>query len=98
MYIFFLLVNFNHYFATLLLRSLFGFSIFCPFVFSNSVTKINFHRCVLDECQEIKTATTNIAKMCQQVQATHRWMVSGTPLSSKIDDLHGELNFLQVCL
>ena len=29
--------------------------------------QINFHRCVLDECQEIKVATTKIAKMCQQV-------------------------------
>ncbi|CAN0064539.1 unnamed protein product [Scytosiphon promiscuus] len=65
--------------------------------------KINFHRCVLDECQEIKTATTNIAKMCQQarrlpkkVKASHRWMVSGTPIAGKIDSLHGELNFLQV--
>ncbi|CAM9858108.1 unnamed protein product [Ectocarpus sp. 6 AP-2014] len=73
--------------------------------------KINFHRCVLDECQEIKTATTNIAQMCQQasdcfalaafenvfqVKASHRWMVSGTPIAGKIDSLHGELNFLQV--
>eukprot|EP00752_Nemacystus_decipiens_P012660 g11214.t1 len=58
--------------------------------------KINFHRCVLDECQEIKTATTNIARMCQQVKASHRWMVSGTPITGKIDSLHGELNFLQV--
>ncbi|CAM9752136.1 unnamed protein product, partial [Laminaria digitata] len=57
--------------------------------------KINFHRCVLDECQEIKVATTKIAKMCNQVTATHRWMVSGTPISSSIDSLHGELNFLQ---
>ena len=29
--------------------------------------QINFHRCVLDECQEVKVATTKIAKMCQQV-------------------------------
>ncbi|CAM9883563.1 unnamed protein product [Choristocarpus tenellus] len=68
--------------------------------------KVDFHRMVLDESQEIRTATSNIARMCQQargggeiggVQATHRWMVSGTPLSTCIDDLHGELNFLQVC-
>ena len=32
----------------------------------------------------------------QQVKASHRWMVSGTPIAGKIDSLHGELNFLQV--
>lgn len=30
------------------------------------------------------------------MKATHRWMVSGTPIAGKIDSLHGELNFLQV--
>lgn len=34
----------------------------------------------------------------KQVKASHRWMVSGTPIAGKIDSLHGELNFLQVCV
>jgi SNF2-related domain len=133
--------------------------------------RLHWHRCVLDECQEIKVATTNIAqwvllqvnksyclltsvyltlqciacmvcelfvclctagssvnssiltlhsavplqsacwltllillttqntepyRLCHSLKATHRWMVSGTPLSSSINDLHGELNFLRV--
>ena len=57
---------------------------------------IDWHRIVLDECQEIKQPSSNIASMCANLAANHRWMVSGTPLVSKIEDLHGELNFLQV--
>jgi SNF2 family DNA or RNA helicase len=59
-------------------------------------SRIKWHRIVLDECQEIKVATNAIASRCADLVANHRWMVSGTPLCSKIEDLHGELNFLQV--
>ena len=41
-------------------------------------------------------ATNKIATLCANLQASHRWMVSGTPLCSKVEDLHGELNFLKV--
>jgi hypothetical protein len=51
---------------------------------------------VLDECQEVKESTGKIATDCAKLFANHRWMVSGTPLVSKIEDLHGELNFLKV--
>ena len=88
---------------------------------------------MLDECQEIKAATTAIAKTCRDLSSEHRWMVrtmlllllllllmllllsqllllpllfvltsvlqvSGTPLTTSVDDLNGELQFLQVCL
>ncbi|CAM9152561.1 unnamed protein product, partial [Ectocarpus fasciculatus] len=57
---------------------------------------IHWHRIVLDECQEIKVATNQIASMCARLAATNRWMVSGTPLVNQVADLHGELNFLQI--
>jgi len=57
---------------------------------------IHWHRCVLDECQEIKTPTTQIAQMCANISVTHRWMVSGTPLHTSTADFHGELNFLKI--
>lgn len=59
--------------------------------------KVPWYRVVLDECQELKTATTKIAESCKNLKAVHRWMVSGTPLTSHIRDLHGELQFLQAC-
>ncbi len=57
---------------------------------------VHWHRVVLDECQEIKSSTTKIASEVAKLYSNHRWMVSGTPLVSKIEDLHGELNFLRV--
>lgn len=55
------------------------------------IRKISWHRIVLDECQEIKVPTNQIAKNCANLVTNHRWMVSGTPLCSRIDDLHGKL-------
>ncbi|KAG5182298.1 SNF2 family N-terminal domain-containing protein [Tribonema minus] len=66
---------------------------------------MHWHRCVLDECQEVKAPTTAVAAMCQAIKSTHRWMaiksthrwmVSGTPLAGSIADLAGELAFLRV--
>ena len=57
---------------------------------------IHWHRIVLDECQEIKISTGKIAQECARLYSNHRWMVSGTPLVGRIEDLHGELNFLRV--
>ncbi len=33
--------------------------------------------------------------LCSKLESTHRWVVSGTPLCSRVEDLHGELNFLR---
>lgn len=34
--------------------------------------------------------------MAASLQATHRWMVSGTPIAASVDDVHGELQFLGI--
>jgi SNF2 family DNA or RNA helicase len=34
--------------------------------------------------------------MAASLQATHRWMVSGTPIEASVDDVHGELQFLGI--
>ena len=62
----------------------------------NLYKRIQFHRIILDECQEIKVATNEIANLVANLLSKHRWMVSGTPLCGKIEDLHGELNFLKI--
>lgn len=53
-------------------------------------------RIVLDEMQEIRSTTTQIAAACEQLSCSRRWMLSGTPLFDGIKDLCGELNFLKV--
>ena len=48
-------------------------------------------RVVLDEMQEVRSSTTQLARRCEALSADARWMVSGTPLYSSLDDLNGEV-------
>ena len=63
---------------------------------SSPLRKIHWRRVVIDECQMIRSSTTMIAKNCRALVSDHRWMVSGTPLYSSIDDLNGILAFLKI--
>ena len=58
--------------------------------------KVHWKRIVLDEMQEVRSSTTQLALLCERLSASTRWMVSGTPLYDSIDDLNGELNFLKI--
>ena len=58
--------------------------------------QIAWKRVVLDEMQEVRSSTTELARKCEKLYAPRRWMVSGTPLYDKISDLQGELYFLRV--
>lgn len=64
--------------------------------FQSKLRKFNWHRIVLDECQEVKCSTSLIAKQCADLKASYRWMISGTPLVNRIEDLNGELQFLKI--
>ena len=44
----------------------------------------------------LKNDTTVLAKNTSAVDAKHVWMLSGTPLTDKLDDLRGELSLLRV--
>eukprot|EP00943_MAST-04B_sp_MAST-4B-sp1_P009028 g9028.t1 len=57
---------------------------------------VHWRRIVLDEMQEIRSSTTDLARTCKRLVADFRWMVSGTPLYSDLNDLNGELNFLGI--
>ena len=57
---------------------------------------VAWKRVVLDEMQEVRSSTTELARKCERLHGGLRWMVSGTPLYDKISDLQGELNFLRV--
>jgi len=58
--------------------------------------KVMFKRICLDEMQEIRSPTTSIARQCKMLHSHSRWMISGTPLYTGINDLNGELAFLGV--
>lgn len=54
--------------------------------------KIQWRRICLDEMQEIRSSTTKLAKSCASLLSDFRWMISGTPLYTSIDDLYGTLS------
>eukprot|EP00551_Chaetoceros_affinis_P012534 CAMPEP_0203680316 /NCGR_PEP_ID=MMETSP0090-20130426/38776_1 /ASSEMBLY_ACC=CAM_ASM_001088 /TAXON_ID=426623 /ORGANISM="Chaetoceros affinis, Strain CCMP159" /LENGTH=854 /DNA_ID=CAMNT_0050548327 /DNA_START=195 /DNA_END=2759 /DNA_ORIENTATION=- len=62
----------------------------------NCLSKTPWHRLVVDECQFLKNNTTAIARAASVIDAKHIWMLSGTPLTNKLDDLRGELSLLRV--
>ena len=59
-------------------------------------SKVRWKRICVDEMQELRSSTTELARLCKNLQSDRRWMISGTPLYSSINDLNGELNFLGV--
>lgn len=64
---------------------------------TSSLQDSTWGRIVLDEMQEVRSPTTQIAKACcDLLRGNRRWMLSGTPLFDGITDLCGELNFLSL--
>ena len=63
---------------------------------SRVLSRIAWRRVVLDECQMVRSSTTQLAAACRDLESDFRWMVSGTPLHGGVDDLNGELDFLGV--
>lgn len=55
---------------------------------------INFGYCVLDEAQHIKNRGTRNAKSVKQMQATHRLILTGTPIENSLDELWSLFDFL----
>jgi SWI/SNF-related matrix-associated actin-dependent regulator of chromatin subfamily A3 len=63
--------------------------------FKSTLAQIKFLRVILDEGHIIRNFSKNTAKACYQLEARHRWFVSGTPIINKIEDLFSILVFLR---
>lgn len=59
--------------------------------------QISWWRLVLDEAQAVSGTTRKAAAMASQLDAAHRWFVTGTPVAAGgVRDLAGALHFLRL--
>lgn len=64
----------------------------CPMLHPDT----KFFRVILDEAQCVKNAKTMSSKSVRQVQANHRWCLTGTPMMNSVSELSALLRFLQI--
>ncbi|KAK4097501.1 RAD5-like protein [Parathielavia hyrcaniae] len=57
---------------------------------------LNFFRVILDEAHSIKNRQSKTARACYEVAAKHRWVLTGTPIVNKLEDLFSLVRFLGV--
>ncbi|KAG8849716.1 hypothetical protein FRB96_000656 [Tulasnella sp. 330] len=58
--------------------------------------KVQFHRIVLDEAQNIRNRSTKISQAVEDLIATYRWCLTGTPITNSTVDAYGLLRFLRI--
>lgn len=64
--------------------------------FHNGIFSLRFFRVILDEAHHIKNRSSKTAKACYEIQADHRWALTGTPIVNKLEDLFSLVRFLGV--
>jgi DNA repair protein RAD5 len=57
---------------------------------------VKFYRVVLDEGHTIKNRNTKTSKSCYDLRAERRWVLTGTPIVNKLEDLFSLVKFLRV--
>lgn len=58
------------------------------------LSSIKYRYLILDESQVIKNPISKIAKVVNQIQASHRLALTGTPIENSLSDLWSQMNFL----
>lgn len=59
------------------------------------ILSFQWHRVILDEAHCIRNSSTVVSKACCQVQAPHRWCVTGTVIQNSLEDVFGMMKFLK---
>ena len=62
----------------------------------NGIYSLKFFRVILDEAHHIKNRSSKTARACYEISAIHRWVLTGTPIVNKLEDLFSLVRFLGV--
>jgi DNA repair protein RAD5 len=57
---------------------------------------VEFFRIILDEAHLIKNRLSKSARACYELNAIHRWTLTGTPIVNRLEDLFSLVRFLKV--
>lgn len=57
---------------------------------------LDFFRVILDEAHFIKNRQSKTAKACYEISAQHKWVLTGTPIVNRLEDLFSLVHFLRV--
>ncbi|RDW80387.1 hypothetical protein BP5796_05085 [Coleophoma crateriformis] len=66
--------------------------------YKGDLHRIQWYRVVLDEAHAIKNYKGRTSIACQNLTATYRWCLTGTPVLNRLEELYPYLRFLRVGL